>query len=270
LSSSWPRNIINNSEQSIDINIIDESEEVSKLLNFSSPKCHFSALNNYYFEREPYQNKNEGFTRTISLSNLSDQNLKDQKNKCFYGFNFQPDVSEKFEKFTKSPFESERRETKQNSHNKKSKIEDKECWFCLSNEKVETHLIASIEDESYVTLSKGGINEDHLIIIPINHESRINETTEEVKKEMDEYIRYIKKQYEKEEKEVIVFLREFDFKSKRFSHFHVQVLPLEKKKSEGFIEEFIKLLKESGNDYIVSDDDDKKNWIEFMKFSVIF
>ncbi|KAI9102509.1 CwfJ C-terminus 1-domain-containing protein-like protein [Phlyctochytrium arcticum] len=47
------------------------------------------------------------------------------------------------------------------------------CWFCLSNPALEKHLIVNIEEESYLTLAKGGLSEwgGHLLIVPIAHQS---------------------------------------------------------------------------------------------------
>src|SRR5690606_23012868 len=47
------------------------------------------------------------------------------------------------------------------------------CWFCLSNPDIEKHLIISIGNEVYLTLAKGAITPNHILIIPIEHQSSI-------------------------------------------------------------------------------------------------
>ena len=42
------------------------------------------------------------------------------------------------------------------------------CWFCLSNEK-DTHLVASIARESFVSMDKGGLVPDHCQVVPVEH-----------------------------------------------------------------------------------------------------
>ena len=62
-----------------------------------------------------------------------------------------------------------------------------ECWFCLSNPKVEKHLIVSIGENCYVTLAKGPIRSEfgsHLLIMPIAHLHTADAT---VRTEMDKY-----------------------------------------------------------------------------------
>jgi hypothetical protein len=48
---------------------------------------------------------------------------------------------------------------------------DNECWFCLSNVKVETHLIISVINETYLTVAKGALVPGHLILVPVAHYS---------------------------------------------------------------------------------------------------
>ena len=43
------------------------------------------------------------------------------------------------------------------------------CWFCIDSDDVAEHLIASIGDECYLALPKGGLVPDHLLIIPLDH-----------------------------------------------------------------------------------------------------
>ncbi|KAJ3270312.1 hypothetical protein HDV01_000377 [Terramyces sp. JEL0728] len=56
-----------------------------------------------------------------------------------------------------------------NEGTKKIKRDSSKCWFCLSNPEIESHLIISIINDTYVTLAKGGIVENHLLIVPIAH-----------------------------------------------------------------------------------------------------
>lgn len=42
-----------------------------------------------------------------------------------------------------------------------------ECWFCLSNPAVETHLIVTVVEDTYLCLAKGGMVDAHLLIVPV-------------------------------------------------------------------------------------------------------
>lgn len=71
-----------------------------------------------------------------------------------------------------------------------------ECYFCLSNPQVQTHMIVAIGQHSYVTVAKGPLPlpardlkfSGHAIIIPIQHKSTLPDdeaTREEVHRFMD-------------------------------------------------------------------------------------
>ena len=53
---------------------------------------------------------------------------------------------------------------------KKDRYLRMDCWYCVASPSCEKHLIASVNDYSYLSLPKGGINARHVQIIPIDHE----------------------------------------------------------------------------------------------------
>lgn len=44
-----------------------------------------------------------------------------------------------------------------------------ECWFCLANPGVRRNLILSIEKDHYLAAARGGLTENHLVIVAIDH-----------------------------------------------------------------------------------------------------
>jgi hypothetical protein len=44
-----------------------------------------------------------------------------------------------------------------------------DCWFCLASPTCEKHLIVAVFNDLYVTLPKGGVNEHHALIVPVEH-----------------------------------------------------------------------------------------------------
>eukprot|EP00923_Selenidium_pygospionis_P029883 GHVN01053129.1.p1 GENE.GHVN01053129.1~~GHVN01053129.1.p1 ORF type:complete len:580 (+),score=31.97 GHVN01053129.1:1022-2761(+) len=44
-----------------------------------------------------------------------------------------------------------------------------DCWFCLGNPNCEKHLVLAVGKHAYVALAKGGIVENHIMIVPIQH-----------------------------------------------------------------------------------------------------
>lgn len=64
---------------------------------------------------------------------------------------------------------TKRLKTNNNTWNKKR--DSDQCWFCLSNPQVETHLIITVITETYLTLAKGGLVDGHLILVVVPHYS---------------------------------------------------------------------------------------------------
>ena len=54
------------------------------------------------------------------------------------------------------------------------------CWFCLSSPEVEKHLVVSVGTQVYVALAKGGLNKQHVLILPIGHFQSLVTCSEEV------------------------------------------------------------------------------------------
>ncbi|KAI9207302.1 CwfJ C-terminus 1-domain-containing protein-like protein [Polychytrium aggregatum] len=135
---------------------------------------------------------------------------------------------------------------------KKAYLEQRshECWFCLSNTKLEKHLIVSIGDEVYVTLAKGGLSPwgGHLLIVPIAHYPNIRlledpelarenpvegagtitaEAGQRILDEMDAIKLKFAKAVE-ERDEVLVAFEMFGGYYSGFQHMHLQLVPIPK------------------------------------------
>lgn len=98
------------------------------------------------------------------------------------------------------------RDTKDENRKVRKRVR-KDCWFCLSNE-VEKHLVVAVGKHTYVALAKGGMNDSHLVVVPVAHVSGgtskvgSGEMISEVKK----HVKAIKRYYAEEKgSESIVF-----------------------------------------------------------------
>ena len=50
--------------------------------------------------------------------------------------------------------------------------EDKDCWFCYNNPKIEKELIiskAGDKNEFYLAMPKGPVTDEHFLIVPKEH-----------------------------------------------------------------------------------------------------
>lgn len=97
------------------------------------------------------------------------------------------------------------------------------CWFCLANPKVEKHLVTSIGDQCYLALAKGGLSEDHVLIIPINHTQSLVTSEADVLNEIKLYKESLKKYFRSIGKCVVFYERNF-----KTSHLQIQAVPLPK------------------------------------------
>jgi|LauGreDrversion4_2_1035121.scaffolds.fasta_scaffold617667_1 hypothetical protein len=50
--------------------------------------------------------------------------------------------------------------------------EDKDCWFCFDNPKIQKDLIISKADDTnqfYIAMPKGPVTDEHFLIVPKQH-----------------------------------------------------------------------------------------------------
>lgn len=123
------------------------------------------------------------------------------------------------------------------------------CWFCLSSPNVEKHLIFAIGEYCYLTLAKGGLTDDHLLVIPIEHyQATIDrDNSRELLEELDRFKSSLVKLFERHSKGVVFFERNF-----RSVHWQLQVIPVPNERMDD-IENKIKSISSDlhkGLDYI--------------------
>jgi diadenosine tetraphosphate (Ap4A) HIT family hydrolase len=119
------------------------------------------------------------------------------------------------------------------------------CWFCLSNPKVEKHLIVSVGSEIYVTLAKGPIVSPddseskvpglgHLLLVPITHYPTFGKIPMpakiEVINEVEKYKSAIRRMFDKYDQDMVVFeVSRESFKG--ITHPHIQIVPIPKSRT---------------------------------------
>jgi hypothetical protein len=84
------------------------------------------------------------------------------------------------------------------------------CWFCLSNPNVEEHLVVSIGDHYYLALAKGGVTNDHLLIVPIEHSGTMESINEASIAELKRFQSALVACYQKQDMDVIFWERKLD------------------------------------------------------------
>jgi hypothetical protein len=238
LTTCWPAGIRTGSKVPIpEFSTEPQSyAHISELAASLKPRYHFSSSVDFFYEREPYFHAPtqdapdyRPVTRFISLAAHGNES----KQKSLYAFTLQPtvDVTAPLPAgATASPFSSaqmngnskrrlaldaepfSRFSTDSGGHRHKRGRRERqpppgpgECFFCLSNPNLATHLVVSIGDDAYATVAKGPLTTAstnaanglkfpaHILIIPLSHEPTLALIEKDSrKKTFDEMNRYKK------------------------------------------------------------------------------
>ncbi|KAL9025965.1 MAG: hypothetical protein Q9196_005298, partial [Gyalolechia fulgens] len=214
LTTHWPSDVRKGSKVVLPDGVETPSGErcVADLCLALRPRYHFSTSSDAFYEREPFfhpptekEPEAKPITRFLSLASSTNAT----KQKSIYAFSIDPTSSIPITLppgTTASPFTTtrkrERLPNQQQSYSrfsttengdryrphKRSRYNDRsrqpppgpqDCFFCLSNPTVKTHLIASIGNDTYLTTAKGPLSTSstfaslafpaHLLIIPLEH-----------------------------------------------------------------------------------------------------
>lgn len=268
ITTQWPRSIAQESKL-----FLGSNSKIDEIVKLTKPKYHFAIGSSAgkFLERDPFQWDDGSITRFISLSKFG------SKDKWIYAFNYNTnDIQTELPKtLTKNPFEQQEQ---QEQESKKRKADEKEqletslnqkepkqqrqiskrpvvlpenCFFCLSNPKLQTHMIISIGDHAYLTIAKGPLTRPtekmkfsgHCLIIPIAHVPKLQTSQEEGTSNrplLNEIIRY--------EVSLVKFFANFNLGTVFFEinksnsvHFHIQVFPI----PVDFLTDFDKILEKN-------------------------
>ncbi|CRG90727.1 CWF19-like protein 1 [Talaromyces islandicus] len=206
LTYEWPKSITDRSKVTIPEGgaAPEGAQCVADVCSTLKPRYHFSSKADFFYEREPFFHMPtedspdaKPLTRFINLASFS----KTSKQKWMYAFTLDPKapppdtvpagttisplatVPRK-----RGPLESQndgfQRFSRGHDHRPQKRARRPppgpgECFFCLSNPDIATHLITSIGEDAYVTTAKGPLTTaktyptlgfpGHMLIIPLIH-----------------------------------------------------------------------------------------------------
>jgi len=218
VTSDWPEDIRKRSKVDFALEVQPQSQQcIADLDVVLKPRYHFSTSGGAFYEREPFfhapgdeTDNLYPITRFISLAAYGNPN----KQKWIYAFSIDPSASHPAsppagstacpvilsEKKRPAPEQREqalvyddgsrgRRPHKRRKGENRGPLSASECFFCLANENIATHLITSIGDNSYVTTAKGPLSTPqtfeklgfpcHMLIIPFPHQPTLGSMEEE-------------------------------------------------------------------------------------------
>ncbi len=236
ITSHWPLSIQSGSKVPIPESCPGGplgEQNVADLCTALKPRYHFSTSDQFFYEREPFSHPHDrqsehldknNITRFISLAAFNNA----AGAKWLYAFNLDPTAPPPLNPpsgTTLSPFFKNRKRSldsqaeqfsrfssnhhphQHNHHHSKrprGPPTPAECFFCLSNPNLATHLITSIATESYLTTAKGPLSTvstfpglgcpAHILIIPLEHSPTLGlipdpESRQRTEKEMHRYRR---------------------------------------------------------------------------------
>ncbi|KAJ5123640.1 hypothetical protein N7448_009737 [Penicillium atrosanguineum] len=209
ITNQWPKGIRFGSKVDLpeDKSLLPaEAQCVSDIVATLKPRYHFSVSDGFFYEREPFfhmpteDNPDaKPLTRFISLASFGG------KQKAMYAFSIDPKAAPPITVpagVTASPLSAPQTKRKglppqrESFHRFAAPEEDRprkrqrapppgpgECFFCLANPNLATHLITSIGSEAYLTTAKGPLPPNnyfpdlgfpgHMLIIPFSHSPTI-------------------------------------------------------------------------------------------------
>lgn len=207
ITKQWPKDIRKGSHVALPDGVIEPEgiRCVADVCSTLKPRYHFSGDGDFFFEREPFfhlaDDESIEVNRITRFINLAPHS-KTSKQKSMYAFSldpkaphpqsvpsgttisplprvsgkrhFLPAQNEGFQRFSRDEDYSRPRKRP-----RKPPPGPGECFFCLSNPNIATHLITSIGNESYLTTAKGPLTTSetypklgfpgHMLIIPFAH-----------------------------------------------------------------------------------------------------
>ncbi|KAF2845435.1 CwfJ domain-containing protein [Plenodomus tracheiphilus IPT5] len=218
VTNEWPEGIQGRSKVEFNSEPPPNTQQcIADLDVVLKPRYHFTTSGTMFYEREPFfYAPNEDtdnlypVTRFISLASYGNPN----KQKWIYAFSLEPSASHPVappsgstacplalsEKKRQAPENQEqhlvyddgtreRRSGKRRKGEPRGPITASECFFCLANENIATHLITSIGENSYLTTAKGPLPTSqtfgglefpcHMLIIPFSHQPTLGSMEED-------------------------------------------------------------------------------------------
>ncbi|GFR01465.1 CWF19-like protein 1 [Trichonephila clavata] len=275
LTSQWPQGVTKYAKP-LDFTVSSSvgSNLVAHLVKLLKPRYHFSGLSGLHYERLPYRNHQVlqelpmHTTRFIGLAMVDNE----KKLKWLYAFNITPSCSMTSKELatsagpvTECPFGVEDRmnqffydtgsrfgQKRTMNGNERCGVRKKKhagvlqehCWFCLTNPDIQKQLLLSIGNHSYMTLAKGGLVRDHLLIIPMEHVASSVSLSESAEKEVENYKRALVEYFHSQDLNAIFFERNFTS-----PHLQIQAVPIPKSLSSGAVKTIIDFASAEGLEF---------------------
>ena len=103
-----------------------------------------------------------------------------------------------------------------------------DCWFCLSNESAQLHLVVSVAEQAYMALDKGPMVPQHVLVIPIEHVPCAAALSPAAYAEVEQYLGALARCFAERlaGSKLVCFERFLSLRGKGGNHCHINCLPV--------------------------------------------
>ncbi|KAG1653851.1 hypothetical protein FOA52_009081 [Chlamydomonas sp. UWO 241] len=122
------------------------------------------------------------------------------------------------------------------------------CWFCLGSSAADVALVASVGEEAYIAMDKGGIDGTHVLVVPIDHARCSAELSPGAFAEVDRYLSALSSAYAAKGLVMIAFERFLVLRKSAGggNHAHINAIGVPRARAEGARDTFAKALSAAG------------------------
>eukprot|EP01001_Neometanema_parovale_P003706 NODE_1493_length_1712_cov_104.031466_g1416_i0.p1 GENE.NODE_1493_length_1712_cov_104.031466_g1416_i0~~NODE_1493_length_1712_cov_104.031466_g1416_i0.p1 ORF type:complete len:518 (-),score=97.83 NODE_1493_length_1712_cov_104.031466_g1416_i0:72-1625(-) len=206
LTAEWPKHVLSTLPQTIAFD--GGSAQISQLCRNLQPRYHFAGGEGLFLQRPPFRNPETPYpTRFFGMAKVGGEGSEKHK-KWLYAMSITPAAvvglaglkqMKAPDDITDNPFTEEnmrkreegikrQREEDESLAPKKAKGSDTPCWFCIDKIQPDAqHLVVSHGDFTYLSLAKGGLMDNHVLIMPMEHFAGTNAIHDGVYAEIQKY-----------------------------------------------------------------------------------
>lgn len=262
LTADWPSGVTKYAGTNHLASNIAASIGIAQIAYFIKPRYHFTSSKDLFYERVPFRNHIVLTERPVQATRFVSVAQVGSKEKYLYAFVITPiafashgEITKQADNVTENPYPAfslpeeeeqsykgffydttrskdngepkRKRPKKTKQHLKVQQISQDDCWFCLASPKVAKHLIASIGEQCYLAMAKGGINDYHCMILPVAHQRNMTELDLDTRIELAKYKAALNRFFTSKRMIAVYFERNY-----RCSHMQLQVVAINEKISE--------------------------------------
>ncbi|KAH9252025.1 hypothetical protein BASA81_010007 [Batrachochytrium salamandrivorans] len=121
-----------------------------------------------------------------------------------------------------------------------------DCWFCLASINCEKHLIVHVEEECYLALPRGGIQLEHVLLVPVSHQANLAQFLQTNQQEVLKLVLRVQRMFARQGFGVLITDRSLVYGKAAQQHAYLELLPVPLDKLPVAVERFEQQAKELG------------------------